>query len=225
MNILETQTPDEKLSEDKGSNLEDESGKLSDEGAAPEGGKGEGCDGDLGGVANDDDGVIGDDLVSVADDGGVVRDDLVGGVVRDDLVVVVDDGGVVRDDLVVVDDDDDGVRDDVVVVVDDDDGWNGGGDEGCDCIENVNVNESESDKVGGDVEGVKGERSSGRAQQYPLRPEAEDCAFYLKTGTCKFGFNCKFNHPLRRKNQVQLSFVPLSLSSKLFLINYRVWLH
>ncbi|KAG5049950.1 hypothetical protein GLYMA_04G192100v4 [Glycine max] len=193
----------EKLSEDKGSNLKDESGKFSDEGAAPEGGKGEGCDGDLGGVANDDDGVIGDDLVSVADDGGVVRDDLVGGVVRDDLVVVVDDGGVVRDDLVVVDDDDDGVRDDVVVVVDDDDGWNGGGDEGCDCIENVNVNESESDKVGGDVEGVKGERSSGRAQQYPLRPEAEDCAFYLKTGTCKFGFNCKFNHPLRRKNQAK----------------------
>ncbi|TKY73601.1 Zinc finger CCCH domain-containing protein 43 [Spatholobus suberectus] len=91
---------------------------------------------------------------------------------------------------------------DVVVVVDDDDGWNGG-DEGCDWIENVN--ESESDKVGGDVDGVenKDERSSGRAQQYPLRPEAEDCSFYLKTGTCKFGFNCKFNHPLRRKNQAK----------------------
>ncbi|KAL3015615.1 hypothetical protein AAZX31_06G165800 [Glycine max] len=160
----------EKLSEDKGSNLEDASEKLGDEGAAaPEGGKGEGCDGDVGGVANDY-GVIGDDVV-VAEDGGVVRDDL-------------------------VDDDDDGVvRNDVVVVVDVD-GWNGS-DEGCDWIENENVNESESDKVG--VE-YKDERSSGKAQQYPLRPEAEDCAFYLKTGTCKFGFNCKFNHPLRRKN-------------------------
>ncbi|XP_020235786.1 zinc finger CCCH domain-containing protein 43 [Cajanus cajan] len=86
------------------------------------------------------------------------------------------------------------------VVVDDDDGWNGG-DEGCDWIENVN----ESDKVVGDVDGVenKDERSSGRAQQYPLRPEAEDCSFYLKTGTCKFGFNCKFNHPLRRKSQAK----------------------
>ncbi|RDY04776.1 Zinc finger CCCH domain-containing protein 43, partial [Mucuna pruriens] len=94
--------------------------------------------------------------------------------------------------------------DDVVVVGgDDDDGCNGG-DEGCECIENVN-DESESDKVDGDVDGVENrdERSSGRAQQYPLRPEAEDCAFYLKTGNCKFGFNCKFNHPLRRKNQAR----------------------
>ncbi|RYR41553.1 hypothetical protein Ahy_A08g037948 [Arachis hypogaea] len=49
----------------------------------------------------------------------------------------------------------------------------------------------------------KKDKSSGRVQQqYPLKPDAEDCAFYLKTGTCKFGFNCKFNHPLgRRKNQ------------------------
>lgn len=96
------------------------------------------------------------------------------------------------------------------------DGWNGGGDgwnggdEGCNWTENVN--ESGSDKVGGDVDEVenKDERSSDRAQQYPLRPEAEDCAFYLKTGTCKFGFNCRFNHPVRWKNQVSLP--PLSLS-------------
>ncbi|KAK7302195.1 hypothetical protein RJT34_13077 [Clitoria ternatea] len=81
---------------------------------------------------------------------------------------------------------------------DDDDGWNVGGDDYCDWIENVN--ESENDKVGGEVEN-KDERGFGRAQQYPLRPEAEDCAFYLKTGTCKFGFNCRFNHPVRWKNQ------------------------
>ncbi|XP_034673735.1 zinc finger CCCH domain-containing protein 67-like isoform X2 [Vitis riparia] len=38
--------------------------------------------------------------------------------------------------------------------------------------------------------------------QYPVRPDAVDCSFYLRTGTCKFGSNCKFNHPIRRKNQV-----------------------
>ncbi|MED6150751.1 hypothetical protein PIB30_075576 [Stylosanthes scabra] len=109
---------------------------------------------------------------------------------------------------------------------DDHDGWND--DEGYGW--NDNVKESEVDKVGGDFDGdgnndddddgggvevevegddeeveKKKDRSSGRVQQqqYPLRPDAEDCAFYLKTGTCKFGFNCKFNHPLgRRKNQV-----------------------
>ncbi|KAF5732187.1 zinc finger CCCH domain-containing protein 67 [Tripterygium wilfordii] len=36
---------------------------------------------------------------------------------------------------------------------------------------------------------------------YPVRPEAGDCAFYMKTGNCKFGSNCKFNHPVIRKNQ------------------------
>ncbi|KAI5569378.1 hypothetical protein BDE02_12G073300 [Populus trichocarpa] len=47
---------------------------------------------------------------------------------------------------------------------------------------------------------IENNNSSGY-HQYPVRPEAEDCAFYMKTGTCKFGANCKFNHPLRRKNQ------------------------
>ncbi|MED6167559.1 hypothetical protein PIB30_003937 [Stylosanthes scabra] len=58
-----------------------------------------------------------------------------------------------------------------------------------------------------DVDGVekREERSGGggRAQhQYPWRPDAPDCAFYMKTGNCKFGINCKFNHPInRRKTQ------------------------
>ncbi len=29
----------------------------------------------------------------------------------------------------------------------------------------------------------------------PIRPGQPDCAFFLKTGTCKFGETCKFNHP------------------------------
>ncbi|XP_030531323.2 zinc finger CCCH domain-containing protein 43 isoform X1 [Rhodamnia argentea] len=41
-----------------------------------------------------------------------------------------------------------------------------------------------------------------RVNKYPVRPEAEDCSYYIKTGTCKFGSNCKFNHPVRRKNQI-----------------------
>ncbi|XP_054791282.1 zinc finger CCCH domain-containing protein 67-like isoform X1 [Prosopis cineraria] len=82
--------------------------------------------------------------------------------------------------------------------------WNGNEDDGW----GENVNESENDNfgldnvtVGDKVEKNDGE-SSSRAHQYPVRPEAEDCAFYLKTGTCKFGFNCKFNHPLRKKIKV-----------------------
>lgn len=45
--------------------------------------------------------------------------------------------------------------------------------------------------------------------QYPVRPDAEDCSYYLRTGTCKYGSNCKFNHPVRRRSQVKsVFFIP-----------------
>ncbi|XP_010460041.1 PREDICTED: zinc finger CCCH domain-containing protein 67 [Camelina sativa] len=37
---------------------------------------------------------------------------------------------------------------------------------------------------------------------YPVRPDAEDCSYYMRTGSCKYGSSCKFNHPLRRRLQI-----------------------
>ncbi|XP_076954611.1 zinc finger CCCH domain-containing protein 37-like isoform X2 [Bidens hawaiensis] len=31
----------------------------------------------------------------------------------------------------------------------------------------------------------------------PIRPEEADCPFYLKTGSCKYGATCRYNHPER----------------------------
>ncbi|CAA0818050.1 Zinc finger CCCH domain-containing protein 37 [Striga hermonthica] len=31
----------------------------------------------------------------------------------------------------------------------------------------------------------------------PIRPGEEDCPFYLKTGSCKYGSTCRYNHPDR----------------------------
>ncbi|XP_041989907.1 zinc finger CCCH domain-containing protein 37-like [Salvia splendens] len=31
----------------------------------------------------------------------------------------------------------------------------------------------------------------------PIRPGEEDCPFYLKTGSCKYGVTCRYNHPDR----------------------------
>ncbi|KAG8385939.1 hypothetical protein BUALT_Bualt03G0097300 [Buddleja alternifolia] len=31
----------------------------------------------------------------------------------------------------------------------------------------------------------------------PIRPGEEDCPFYLKTGSCKYGTTCRYNHPER----------------------------
>lgn len=67
-------------------------------------------------------------------------------------------------------------------------------------------NGNESEKVSGDEVKRKNERSNAsngnRWHLYPVRPEAEDCAFYMKTGNCRYGSHCKFNHPVRRKTQV-----------------------
>ncbi|KAL6280967.1 hypothetical protein ACE6H2_017848 [Prunus campanulata] len=52
--------------------------------------------------------------------------------------------------------------------------------------ENENGNETQSQERDEEI---------SRSHHYPLRPEAPDCSYYLKTGTCKFRSNCKFNHP------------------------------
>ncbi|GLJ47160.1 hypothetical protein SUGI_0995670 [Cryptomeria japonica] len=38
---------------------------------------------------------------------------------------------------------------------------------------------------------------------YPERPGVADCTFYIRTGSCKFGMNCHFNHPPNRKQASQ----------------------
>lgn len=35
--------------------------------------------------------------------------------------------------------------------------------------------------------------------QYRERPGEPDCAYYIRTGLCRFGMTCKFNHPANRK--------------------------
>lgn len=40
------------------------------------------------------------------------------------------------------------------------------------------------------------EKQDGDASlSYPDRPGEPDCTFYMKTGTCRYGANCRFNHP------------------------------
>ncbi|KAK6256331.1 hypothetical protein SCA6_017636 [Theobroma cacao] len=64
-------------------------------------------------------------------------------------------------------------------------------------LKNVTLEESDRKSYAGDdnSENLQVDWQNGENYQYPLRPYAEDCSFYLKTGHCKFGLNCKFNHP------------------------------
>ncbi|KAM4080250.1 hypothetical protein ACJW30_11G000600 [Castanea mollissima] len=52
---------------------------------------------------------------------------------------------------------------------------------------------------------------------YPQRPGQIECDFYMKTGECKFGENCKFHHPIDRSapsllKQAQQQAVKLTLA-------------
>lgn len=42
----------------------------------------------------------------------------------------------------------------------------------------------------------------------PVRPGETDCPFYLKTGSCKYGATCRYNHPDRTFGNVGQSVIP-----------------
>lgn len=91
---------------------------------------------------------------------------------------------------------------------DDAEGIDGGNDSGDDDdddddrSENEKEDENGNENVGGETVLVAGSKDrSYRKYNYPLKPDAEDCSYYMRTGLCKFGSNCKFNHPPRMKNQ------------------------
>lgn len=39
---------------------------------------------------------------------------------------------------------------------------------------------------------------------YPDRPGEPDCLFYLRTGLCGYGSNCRFNHPAYAAQVIQI---------------------
>ncbi|ESQ41646.1 hypothetical protein EUTSA_v10013743mg [Eutrema salsugineum] len=43
------------------------------------------------------------------------------------------------------------------------------------------------------------ETMSGDDGSYPERPGEPDCSYYIRTGLCRFGSTCRFNHPHDRK--------------------------
>eukprot|EP00930_Biecheleria_cincta_P043475 TRINITY_DN29852_c0_g1_i1.p1 TRINITY_DN29852_c0_g1~~TRINITY_DN29852_c0_g1_i1.p1 ORF type:complete len:559 (-),score=97.92 TRINITY_DN29852_c0_g1_i1:76-1566(-) len=47
----------------------------------------------------------------------------------------------------------------------------------------------------GSAHGGGSTRSGMNSAGFPMRPGAEVCYFYMKTGTCRFGTNCKKDHP------------------------------
>lgn len=92
-------------------------------------------------------------------------------------------------------------------------------------LKNVGLDEEKMTSVPGGVDSKaleeEEEEEDGVSENesealYPVRPGAEDCAFYMRTGSCKFGSTCKFNHPLPNPTNIQVSEYALSLRERLF---------
>ncbi|OVA17597.1 zinc finger protein [Macleaya cordata] len=49
------------------------------------------------------------------------------------------------------------------------------------------------------------EEEKNRRFQHPLRPGEADCTHYIRTGTCRYGLNCRYNHPTRSKKPAHSS--------------------
>ncbi|GMI85632.1 hypothetical protein like AT1G04990 [Hibiscus trionum] len=57
--------------------------------------------------------------------------------------------------------------------------------------------------------------SSTSASNYPERPDQPECRYYMNTGSCKYGSDCKYHHPKERiANSAINSVGPLELPSR-----------
>ena len=54
--------------------------------------------------------------------------------------------------------------------------------------------------------------SSTSASNFPERPDQPECRYYMNTGSCKYGSDCKYHHPKDRiANSVVNGIGPLGL--------------
>lgn len=60
------------------------------------------------------------------------------------------------------------------------------------------------------------------AGPYPEREGEPDCSYYIRTGLCRFGVTCRFNHPANRKLVRKLQLLLIFLFSCLMLIVFLV---
>lgn len=90
----------------------------------------------------------------------------------------------------------------------------------------VTSNQEEEEEDGDDYDdGWSENESEMRETVYPVRPGAEDCSFYMRTGSCKFGSSCKFNHPLARKIQVNFTSYTFSMLFRWLMRLFSPFLH
>lgn len=60
---------------------------------------------------------------------------------------------------------------------------------------------------------IEEDDGDGRPNPYPQRPGESDCKYYLRTGFCSYGSNCKYNHPTSTEQVIAMSDAALLLIS------------
>lgn len=69
-------------------------------------------------------------------------------------------------------------------------------------LRRLRIQPDEKDDGGGGGGGGGGDTSL-----YPDRPGEPDCIYYLRTGMCGYGADCRFNHPSNLGLQVLVFFI------------------
>lgn len=58
-----------------------------------------------------------------------------------------------------------------------------------------------------------------QSSPYPDRPGEPNCLFYLRTGLCGYGSNCRFNHPAYAAQVIKILYFEVA---SLMLCNFNV---
>ncbi|EFH67077.1 hypothetical protein ARALYDRAFT_890484 [Arabidopsis lyrata subsp. lyrata] len=65
--------------------------------------------------------------------------------------------------------------------------------------EDENLQEQRQSSIGSSIpSSAKRKERMTQSSPYPVRPGVENCQCYIKTGLCRFGSSCRYNHPNQR---------------------------
>lgn len=68
-----------------------------------------------------------------------------------------------------------------------------------------NASNSSPDHIDEAIRRLNIQSNDNQEEVYPERPGEPDCIYYLRTGLCGYGSNCRFNHPVYTGQGVQYS--------------------
>lgn len=74
-----------------------------------------------------------------------------------------------------------------------------------------NASNSSPDHIDEAIRRLNIQSNDNQEEVYPERPGEPDCIYYLRTGLCGYGSNCRFNHPVYTGQVIMFIYSALKL--------------